>query len=193
MQSKEKLVQKYIGDQLALEKHMLEAAERQVKDTSVKDIQPASAILEKVHRTLNKQVKTLENFSSRKGGKISSAAKESVTSLTGILSALYSKVRSEKVSKILRDHYAALSFATCGYTMLHTTALAVNDQETADLAIEHLKQLTPLLVEVSETIPEVIVRELTNEGFSIDSSAGKTATSHTREAWSGDHVQSGNP
>jgi len=190
VQTKEKLIQKYIGDQLALERHMLEAVERQVKDSGVKEIEPAYKVLKRVKERLSKQVEKLESLSSKKGGKMSSAAKESVTSLTGIMAALYSKVRSEKVSKIMRDHYAALAFATCGYTMLHTTALAVKDEETADMAIRHLKELTPILVEVSEVIPDVIINELSREGFSIDSSAGKTATSHAKEAWSGEHTQS---
>ena len=44
------------------------------------------------------------------------------------------KLRAEEVSKDFRDDYTALSLSNVSYTMLMTTCIACNDNETADLA-----------------------------------------------------------
>jgi hypothetical protein len=67
--------------------------------------------------------------------------------------------------------------------MLHTTALAQHDQKTAMIADSQLKDLTPIIVEISEVIPLVVTRELTEDGEALDGSVGMEAVRNTQKAW----------
>ena len=61
---------------------------------------------------------------------------------------------------MLREDYTALSLAAIRYHMLHTTGLALQDQAMADLALRHLKDWTPIIVEISQAVHPVVVQEL---------------------------------
>jgi hypothetical protein len=100
-------------------------------------------------------------------------------------------VRTDPISKNLRDDYTALGLAAVSYTMLHTTGQALMDQQTADLAANYLKDYTPLIAEIGEVIPEVVVSELRDETELLNPGAAVEAVRRTQEAWDGDHVHSG--
>ncbi|HEX2224040.1 MAG TPA: hypothetical protein VHN15_07525, partial [Thermoanaerobaculia bacterium] len=53
----------------------------------------------------------------------------------------------------------------------------------AQLALGNLKELTPLLVELSQFIPKVVLKELAFEGYSIETTVGEQASRNTHEAW----------
>ncbi len=57
---------------------------------------------------------------------------------------------------------------TMGNTLLHTTALALDSHEVAATALMHLKNLTPLVIKISELVPEVVAKELHTESPIID-------------------------
>jgi hypothetical protein len=116
-----------------------------------------------------------------------------VSSLFGVAASAIDMVRQEKVSKMLRDDYTALHLAAMGYTMLHTTGLGLREQQTADLALRMLKDVTPVLVRISELISNVVIRELANDVEGIDLSAADQARRNTQEAWSAEHVHATHP
>jgi hypothetical protein len=84
---------------------------------------------------------------------------------------------------MLRDDYTALNLATVGYTMLHTTGLALNDQATADLALRHLREYTSIVMEINQVIPSVVVADLREDGGVIDESAVQMAVANTQKVW----------
>jgi len=84
---------------------------------------------------------------------------------------------------MLRDDYTALNLATIGYTMLHTTGLALNDQATADLALRHLREYTSIVMEINQVIPSVVVAELRDDGGVINESVVQDAVANSQMAW----------
>ena len=175
----------YVADMAALEKHILEAVERQLGADDLKKTPAAQELIRRIQSTLGRHVDTLEShLQSFEGGGIAGTVKETVTGLLGAVAGLYDKVRSETVSRMLRDDYTSLSLAAVSSTMLYTSALAVQEQATAKLALSNLREFAAFLMEISEVVPQVVVRELTEEGKSYDSSLAQRAVRDTQTAWS---------
>ena len=184
MKTKEDVLVKYISDQLGALNHTLEAIEQQANDSDLNRFPNASSTLNLVSSVLAEQIAALKshlhlNFDAS----LVTALKEGLTDLTGCLAAIYSKVRSEKVSKFLRDDYTALSMLSLTYTMLDATASALDDIETAELARNHLNEITPLVVHLNEVIPGVVVQELTEEGLAVNLDAARDARNDSHDAW----------
>lgn len=179
---KEKL-QQYVSDMLALERHIHEPIKRQRDDDTVRNFNEAHQLLSKMEAMLDQHIENLEQHLESLGGEPSSPVKDTVSAVAGVAAGLYDKMRSDPVSKMLRDDYTALNLAAISYTMLHTTGLALMDQQTADLALRHLKHWTPFIVEISEIIPQIVARELADEGATFNAQVGQQATRNTQQAW----------
>ncbi len=176
-------IRPYVADMAAVEKHILEALERQ--HDSLKDYPQALGLIDRLTGLLKTHVENLEtHLDSIPGGGVAAAVKETVTGVLGGLAGVYDKVRKDKVSRALRDDYTALSLATIGYTMLHSTALGLRQGTTAEIALRNLKELTPYIMELAEIIPVVVLKELSFEGYDIDTSLSSQAVRNTQEAWS---------
>jgi ferritin-like metal-binding protein YciE len=182
-QTREDLIQKYVSDMHAVAKHVLEAFERQQEDADVKKFTEANQLIGKVVTTMRSQHNRLDEHSKSVGAEVHSMPKEAISAALGMAAGLYDKVRSHAVSKMLRDDYVALTMCCVAYEMLHTTGLAVSDQATADLALSHLKDLTPLVMQIGQAIPAVVTRELVESGFSADTSCAEIAARNNQEAW----------
>ncbi len=181
-------VRHYVSDMLATEKHIHEAVKRQAEDESTKQQPEASRLVNQIEQTLQSHINQLERHSEQLGGS-STGLKDAVTSTLGAMAGLYDKVRSKQVSRMLRDDYTALSLAAIGYTMLHTTALALNDHTTSDLALRNLKDITPLITQISQVIPGVVASELTEDHPNLNMSSGHEAMRNTQEAWNAEHTK----
>ena len=178
-------IRPYVADMAAVERHILEALERQRKDDTYKDYPQALGLIDRLAGLLKTHVENLEtHLGSLPGGGVAAAVKETVTGVLGGLAGVYDKVRKEEVSRALRDDYTALSLATISYTMLHSTALGLRQGTTAEIALRNLKELTPILIELSQIIPAVVLKELSFEGYDIDFSLSPQAVRDTQEAWS---------
>jgi len=102
----------------------------------------------------------------------------------GAVAGLYDHLREEPVSRMVRDDLAALNFTVACYQMLHTTALAMHDQALADVALQHLKDFTPLIWTLSQVLPSVVVSELAAENqITIDASVAAEAVESQKKAW----------
>lgn len=182
----------YVADMAAVEKHILEAIERQSKDDDVRQFPEAAQWVDRTVGILRRHVDSLEShLKNFDGGGMAGTVKEAVTGVLGVFAGLYDKVRKDTASRALRDDYTALSLAAISYTMLHTTALGLRQGTTAELALSNLKELTPLLVDLSQFIPKVVLKELSFEGYSIETAVGEQAARNTHEAWRPDNVTSG--
>jgi len=94
---------------------------------------------------------------------------------------------NERVSRILRDDFSALNLIAMGNTMLHTTALALNYQDVATVALEHLRHLTLLVFKLRELMPRVVAREAVDHSGTIDPSLiGQAAVRNLQLAWNKD-------
>jgi hypothetical protein len=181
-------LQQYVSDMLAVERHIHEAIRRQEEDKSVQRFPEAAAVISRAEATLDNHIAALESHLELIGGNPASPVKEAITAALGIAAGLYDKVRPEKVSRMLRDDYTALSLAAISYHMLHNTGLALQNKATADLALRHLKDWTPIIVEISQAIHPVVVQELRDDNHVVDATVAEQSIRETQEAWKPEHV-----
>lgn len=194
MSSQEKTLQKYVSDMLSVEKHIYQAIKRQSEDSDFQNFPQAHSFVTKVEGVLKQHINVLESHLKALGGNPSAPVKDTVASALGIAAGVIDKVRqNDKVSTDLRDDYTALNLAAISYTMLHTTGLAMQHQGTADLARDHLMQLTPLITRINEMIPNIVAQELRNEGATFGPEISNQAVQNTQKAWDGEHVHAGHP
>ncbi len=172
----------YLNDMLALQKHILEAVERQYADERVKSDDKTFDLVGKLKSTLTHHVTDLEGEVARLGSGIGATVKTAVSAALGVAAGLYDKIRTDPVSTMLRDNYTALNMSSFSYTMLHTTALAFHDDGVASVTLKHLQDLTPLIIHLNEIVPYVVVAELTDEG-PIDTTVAEKAVGNTQHAW----------
>jgi len=192
MQDNRDEIRPYVADMAAVEKHILEALERQHSDDTFNDHPQALSLIGRLSGELERHIESLnDHLRTLPGGGVAATVKESMTGLLGGLAGLYDKVRKDKVSRALRDDYTALSLATVSYTMLHSAALGLGQVAVAEIALRNLKDLTPFVMELAEVIPPVVLQELSLEGYSIDVGVSAQATKNTQEAWNPDRVPVG--
>lgn len=189
MKDPQSVITDYLTDMVAVEKHILEAVERQLAGDEIKRYAEAHRVLGQLRTVLEQHVEALEaRIGEQEGGSIKETVKQAVTGALGAVAGLYGRVRTDEASRMIRDDYAAAHFACISYTMLHTTALGLKDQEVASLALRHLKDLTPLCVDLSKVVCQVVAEELAAEEKTFDGTVGPQAVSNTQEAWSGSFV-----
>lgn len=192
MKDNREALRPYLADMAAIEKHILEAIERQQKDDDIRQFPEAHQFLDRIAGTLREHVQTLEtHLGGFPGGGGASTVKEAVTGVLGAIAGIYDKVRKDTASRALRDDYTALSLATISYSMLYSTALGLRQGTSAEIALHHLKDLTPRIVELSDVIPPVVLKELSFEGYEVETGLAQQAVRNCQEAWSSEHTRHG--
>jgi ferritin-like metal-binding protein YciE len=166
----------YVGDMAALESHIEEALDRQL--TEVKDDPSALAAVRGFHDMVKRHRDTLKAMQEETGKTIGTPIKEAGAALIGKAAGIVDLVRTEGISKGLRDDYAAFSLAAISYAMLHTTATALGDDRVASLAERHLRDHAEAIMTINEIMPGVVMRELEKDGHRAD----PAAVGATREA-----------
>jgi hypothetical protein len=177
-------LQAYVSDMMAVETELHEAFRRQKHSETVKRVPAAASVIGRAEDTIDQHLAALRTCLHRLGSD-EPTLKNAVTGVMGAAAGIIDKLRGDSpVSRTLRDDYSAICFATVCYEMLHTTALAMRDSETADLALRHLADYAPVVMEMTETMPQVLVAELSAGGkISPDSDVAATAVRNTRQAW----------
>ncbi|MBV9027655.1 MAG: DUF892 family protein, partial [Candidatus Eremiobacteraeota bacterium] len=175
-------IQTYVSDMLSLERHVAAPFATQAQDDEFR-YGAAASLVQRVKSLSDGHVQALEECLERLGGHAASPSKEAVAQVAGMVAGAIDKMRKTKVSKALRDDYTALALCTAGYTMLQTTALALSNEEVADLAQRHLEDYARCVMEIGEALPEIVVEELRDIGLSVDPSMAEPARRAAEEAW----------
>jgi hypothetical protein len=184
MKDNKEALRPYVADMLAVEKHILEAVERQRNDDDVKQFPEALQLVGRVESMLKSHVQSLEGqLQGAPGGGAAGAVKEALTGVVGAIAGVYDKVRKETASRALRDDYTALSLASISYGMLHTTALGLLQGTVAELAKSNLEEVNSLIMELGLVMPRIVLKELSFEGYSIDTGAADQAVKNLEESW----------
>jgi ferritin-like metal-binding protein YciE len=155
-------ITKYLGDMHALESHILQAIDKQ--DKLLQDHPSAKEMISTFRNTIEGHINALDARLQALGGSPTHPVKEAVSALAGIAAGLYDQVRNEEASKDLRDDYTALNHSIIAYVMLHTTALAFNDQETADLCKRHLIDNSHFVMDIQSFMPALVLQEYEQDG-----------------------------
>lgn len=183
--NRQETIQKYLSDMLALERHILEAVERQRGDANVRAHPEVNEVVIRIDRMLKAHIAELEAIVTSVGGGKGSVVKKALGGAMGMAAGLYDKVRSHELSRMLRDDFTALNLAAISYTMMHTMALAVTEENVARLAKRHLEQIPPILASIRNTIPHVVADEIAHQdGFAVVSNAGPNAIESLAGLWS---------
>lgn len=186
---KKSLVTKYLADQVGVVGHVYQAIDKQVKGTEdEKDINP---LLVEIRDTLEQQTESLRQRLEALGGKATSPVKELGASVLGVAAGVIDKVRTEEVSKDLRDDYTALGLVNISYTMLITTAIACGDRQTAQLCGDNLKQTAKFVMQLGKTISYAVVRDL-SDLTGLDANAVQEGQKMYSDAWQTDGGSQGN-
>jgi ferritin-like metal-binding protein YciE len=184
MKDSKEALRPYVADMVAVEKHILEAVERQRNDDDIKQFPDALQLVGRLESVLKSHVQALESHAqSFPGGGAASTVKQAVTGVLGAIAGIYDKVRKDTASRALRDDYTALSLASVSYGMLHTTALGLSQGTTAELAKSNLEEINSLIMELGLTLPRIVLKELAFEGYSVDTSAADRAVKNLEETW----------
>jgi hypothetical protein len=182
----------YVTDMAAVETHIHDAVERQLGSDDTQKHPDAVRVLSTLRSTLQGHVRALEAYNDRtEDGGVKEALKDAVAGALGVAAGFYDQIRTtDKVSRMVRDSYTATSLAAISYHMLYTTALGLKADDLAALALRNLKELTPVLVDLSKVVCHVVAQELTDEGRAIDPTVADEAVRATQEAWSAQNVES---
>lgn len=182
--NRQETIQKHLSDLLALERHILEAVERQRGDENVRAHPEVNEVVIRIDRMLKAHVAELESAAAAVGGGKGSVVKKALGGAMGVAAGLYDKVRSNELSRMLRDDYTALNLAAISYTMMHTMALAVDEENVARLAKRHLEQIPPVTDAIRDIIPHVVADEIAHQdGFAVVSNAGHAAAESLAGIW----------
>jgi len=177
---KNDLITKYLSDMAGLEEHIYQAIDKQVKATE--DQPECNEVLKGIRDTLEVHVNTLNTRLEALGGHPGNPVKQAGSAVLGVAAGVIDKVRAEELSKDLRDDYTALNLSCISYVMLSTTALACNDQETAVLAEQHLRDNAGFVIEIGKTIPAVVVKDL-SDFTDLNKDAAQQAREIYASAW----------
>jgi ferritin-like metal-binding protein YciE len=171
----------YVGDMAALESHIEEALDRQLNE--VKDDPVARGAVQEFHDMVKRHRDTLKALEEETGKTIGNPIKEAGSALIGKAAGIINLVRTEGISKGLRDDYAAFSLAAISYSMLHTTATALGDQRVASLAERHLQDHAQAIMRINEIMPGVVIRELQKDGHQADVTAEEATRRAVSRSW----------
>ena len=179
---KNEAINSYVTDMLALEDHIEKAVKGQLAD--LKDYPEVLAELRQIHLKVEHHISDLRMLSDRRNAAgVVESVKRAGAAVAGAAAGLIDLLRSEGLPKNLRDDYTAFNLASIGYVMLHTTALALDDQEVAELSLQHFRDYADTVVRFNRLVPAAVVRYLQQEGLQARAEAVQLANQHVEEAW----------
>ena len=177
----EKTVADYVGDMVALESHIEEALDRQLKETQ--DDPDANAAVRRFHDMVKGHRDSLKALQDEVGSTAGNPIIAAGATLLGKAAGVIDLVRTEGISKSLRDDYAAFSLAAISYSMLHTTALGLGNRQVAEVAERYLADYAGAIERINEVMPGVVERELAKDGHQTDKAAVPATREVVAKAW----------
>jgi ferritin-like metal-binding protein YciE len=148
----------WLGDIVALEGHVEEAMDKQLKLEGSPELTNA---IKRFHDAVRDSKHRAEAFQKEYGSTAGNPVIKKGSELLGKAAGMIDKMRHDSISKALRDDYTAYNHVAIAYTMLHTTAMALNDSVTMRFAEEGLRTYARLVQDLNHVIPAAVVHDLT--------------------------------
>jgi ferritin-like metal-binding protein YciE len=175
-------INSYITDMLALEDHIEKALKGQLTD--LKEYPEVVVALRDIHTKVEHHISDLRMVSDRRNASgVVASVKRAGSAVAGVAAGVIDLIRTEGLPKNLRDDYTAFNLANIGYVMLHTTALAFEDQEVADLAHQHFRDYTDAIMRLHKLIPAAVVRFLEQQGVPVRADIVSEVHANVAQAW----------
>jgi hypothetical protein len=179
---KNEAINSYLSDMLSLEDHIEKAIRGQLQD--LKDYPDVIVELKEIQRKVEHHVSDLRELTERRNaGGVVTAVKRAGSVVAGAAAGLLDLIRSEGLPKNLRDDYTVLSLATIGYVMLHTTALALEDREVAELAHVSFSDYARSVIRLNSIIPGAVLGFLKSEGLPVREDVLQEVGRSIEEVW----------
>jgi ferritin-like metal-binding protein YciE len=175
----------YVGDMVALESHIEEALDRQLTETQ--DAPEAHAAVQRFHAMVKQHRDSLTAVQEQTGSTVGNPIKAAGSALLGKAAGVINLVRTEGISKALRDDYAAFSLAAISYSMLHTTALGLGNPQVAALAEQSLTDYARAIERINEILPGVVAWELAKDDHHVQHGAAEATRTMVSKAWESHH------
>ncbi|MBC8086903.1 MAG: hypothetical protein H7Z40_06530 [Phycisphaerae bacterium] len=176
----------YITDMLALEEHIAKAIDAQVADFRTEQPEFATTLTTAATATA-RHIGALEALTKSRhidaGSVVAEAVKRAGSVVAGLGAAAIDLVRTEKLSKNLRDDYTAYSLAAIGYQMLLTTAISLDDAEVAGHARTHFADYADVIMELSRAIPGAVIQDLRGKGLPVNANAAELVKEEIQKIW----------
>lgn len=178
-----KTIADWVGDIVALESHVEEAMDHQLQietpSTSIKQT------LQHLHDTVRDSKKRAVAYQDQYGSTAGNPVIKTGSELLGKAAGLIDKMRNDTAAKALRDDYTAYNHLAIAYSMLHTTAMALNDSATQSFAEEGLRTYAGLVQKINHVMPEAVVEDLkaNNDVPSVDASIVEECRSTIDSIW----------
>lgn len=147
----------WLGDIVALEGHIEEAMDAQLKLQSDASL---SAAITRFHNSVRDSKQRAVTFQKQYGSTAGNPVIKVGANLLGKAAGVIDKMRDDSVSKALRDDYTAYNHLAIAYTMLHTTAMVFEDEAAQQFAEQGLRTYAGLVQDLNHVIPEAVVHDL---------------------------------
>jgi ferritin-like metal-binding protein YciE len=177
----QKTLADYLGDLINVESHIEAALDHQKNET--KDDPTAGPLVQHFHDMVKNQRDALKAIQTEKGSTAGNPVSEIGSAILGKVAGAINMIRTEGVSKSLRDDYVAFNLAAISYTMMFTTATALGDSQLANISQRHLTSYANAIQKINHAIPDVVVRELTKDNHDVQSGAAQTTITVVDKAW----------
>jgi hypothetical protein len=153
-----KAISDWIGDIVALESHVEEAMDRQLKLKSTSTA--ATDAIKRFHDTVRASKQRAVAYREEYGSTPGNPIKEFGSNLLGKAAGVVDMLREDSLSKALRDDFAAYNLLAISYTMLHTSSMAFQDEQTRAFAEQGLRTYAKLVQEINNVMPDALVADL---------------------------------
>jgi hypothetical protein len=158
MQKNHKAISDWLGDIVALEGHVEEAMDRQLKLKSGSSA--ATSAIRRYHDAVRDSKRRAVQYQEQYGTTPGNPIIKVGTNLLGKAAGVIDMIRADSVSKALRDDYTAYNLLAISYTMLHTTSMALKDDATKAFAEQGLRTYAGLVQDINNVLPEAVVTDL---------------------------------
>ncbi len=181
-----KYIAKYVEDLHSLVSHGLQPFSLQLAESALKDHPEAKPTIEQFRATLQQHEALLDQRMHALGTSPTTLVQDTAAAVAGFAAGLYNHVRTEAVSKSLRDDYAFLSMCNVSWLMLLTTARSLGDHETEELAEQGYRDTARMAMEIDRLLPRLVFQELQQDHLPAQNvsewARGIVHTAWTREA-----------
>ena len=180
---------KYVEDLHSLVTHGLQPISRQVDEARGREHPDAGQLIAELQRTLQEHERARAERMRALGTSPTSGVQDAAGVVAGIVAGIYNQVRSEAVSKSLRDDYTFIGHCCISWLMLMTTARSLGDHETEELAEQGYRDCARLVTRIDRVMPSLVTEELQQDGFAPQDVAD-WAQRIVSDAWTREQVGS---
>jgi len=105
------------------------------------------------------------------------------STILGKIAGVIDMVRTEAISKALRDDYVAFNLAAISYSMFLATTTTLGDTKVASIAKQHLTNYAKAVQQINQVIASVVIGELAKDGHPVEAKVTADITKSIDEAW----------